>query len=96
MNDILSILNQLKRPRLLIQAARAGAEDYRRDPHLRRLLGFGKLPRSGAAIMRLVDMEETLNDARVAGDADYSLVKHVDVLIAIMGEARLLQAAYGA
>lgn len=94
MNDILGMLNQLRRPRLLIQAARAGVEDYRRDPHLRRLLGYGAAPRSGAALMRLIDIESNLNEKRRAHDTGYSLIAHVDVLIAMMGEARLLRAAY--
>ncbi len=42
MQDILSRMNALRRPRLLIRAARAGADDYMRAPHLARLLGYGK------------------------------------------------------
>ncbi|SEO27391.1 hypothetical protein SAMN04490248_103115 [Salinihabitans flavidus] len=68
MKDILSVLNDLRRPRLLIRAARAGAEDYRRDAHLPRHLGYGTLPRSGAALMKLMEIEGTLNDQRRAGD----------------------------
>jgi hypothetical protein len=43
--------------------------------------------------MRLMEMEATLNDQRVGGDSSYSLVKHVDVLIAMVGEARVLRAS---
>jgi len=39
MQDIMSMLNALHRPRLLIRAARAGAIEYNRDRHLQRLLG---------------------------------------------------------
>ena len=89
MTDLFSMLSQLRRPRLLIQAARAGSEEYRRDPHLYRLLGHGRLPKSGEALIRLMDMEDELNQQRREGARSYSLVAHVDVLIAMMGEARL-------
>ena len=91
MTDLFSMLSQLRRPRLLIQAARAGSEEYRRDPHLYRLLGHGRLPKSGEALIRLMDMEDALNQQRRDGAGSYSLVAHVDVLIAMMGEARLVR-----
>ena len=92
MTDLFTMLNQLRRPRLLIQAARAGSEEYRRDPHLRRLFGHGRLPKSGDALMRLMDIESELNQQRREGVGGYSLVAHVDVLIAMMREARLARA----
>ncbi len=94
MNHILTMLDQLRRPRLLIQAARIGAAEYRRDIHLRRHLGMGRLPRSGEALVHLIEMETLLNDRRRAGEATYSATDHVDILIAMMGEARLLRAAH--
>lgn len=93
MTDLFSMLDALRRPRLLIQAARAGCEDYRRDAHLRRLLGPGPVPRPGAALIRLIEMEDMLDRQRRTGDNGYSLVAHVDVLIAMMAEARLARAA---
>lgn len=93
MQDILTMLNALRRPRLLMRAARIGAEDYRRSAHLPRLLGYGHLPRHGAALMRLVEIEQDLNAQRIGDDSSYSLLRHIDVLIAIVGEARILRAA---
>lgn len=92
MQDVLSMLNTIRRPRLLIRAARLGARDYRRDRHLQRLLGYGQLPRPASALMRLMDLERAQNDMRREDDAGYSLPRHLDVLIAIMGEAGLMQA----
>lgn len=92
MQDLLSMMNTLRRPRLLIRAARFGADEYRRDRHLRRLLGYGALPRSAPALMQLMDLERTLDDQRRSSDAAYSITRHVDVLIAMMGESRLLRA----
>lgn len=93
MQDVMSMLNALRRPQLLIRAARFGAQEYRRDKHLQRLLGYGSLPRPAAAVLRLMDIERTLNDQRNGDDAGYDLSRHVDVLIAMMGEAQLLRSA---
>jgi len=93
MQDLMSMLNSVRRPRLLIRAARYGAQDYRRDRHLQRLLGYGALPRPAAALLRLMELERTLNDQRQDDDAGYSLTYHVDVLIAVMGETQLLRAS---
>ena len=93
MQDILTMLNALHRPRLMMRAARIGAQDYRRAAHLPRLLGYGVLPRHGAALLKLVEMEAVLEDQRKRSDASYSLIKHLDVLIAMVAEARILRSA---
>lgn len=91
MQDLLSMLNSLCRPRLLIRAARLGARDYVRDRHLKRILGYGALPRPASALMRLMDIERGIDQARRQNDAGYSLPRHIDVLIAMVGEAQLLE-----
>lgn len=91
MQDPLTMLSEMRRPRLLIRAARLGARDYNRGRHLQRLLGYGSLPRPAAALMQLLEVERDLNEQRRSGDAGYSLARHLDVLIAMVGEARLLQ-----
>lgn len=93
MQDLHSMIGALRRPRILIRAARIGAQDYRRDRHLQRLLGYGALPRPAAALMRLIEIERLLDDQRRDDDAGYSLTRHLDVLIAMMGEVQLLRAA---
>ena len=95
MQDVLSMLNALRRPRLLIRAARIGAQEYCRDRHLRRLLGYGALPRPAAALMRLIELERGQDEQRRDDDAGYSLTRHLDILIAMMGEAQLLRATTG-
>lgn len=95
MQDIVSIVRGLRRPRLLIRAARIGAEDYRRDQHLPRLLGYGALPRPGAALMRLMEMERAAEEARRAAGGTDGLMRQLDLLIAILGEVRLLERAHG-
>lgn len=93
MQDILTRLACLRRPRLLMRAARFGAEDYRRSAHLPRLLGYGALPRYGAALVQLMEIEGELNAQRLSGDASYCLTHHVDVMIAMVAEAQIMQRA---
>lgn len=90
MLDLLGRLSALHRPRLLIRAARIGARDYRRDRHLPRVLGFGNLPKTPLAVLQLIELEQPMNQRRHDGDPGYSLTCHVEVLIAMMGEAQLL------
>ena len=42
--------------------------------------------------MQLFDIENEMNTARQEGSGNYSYARHVDVLIAIAGEAKLMQA----
>ncbi|MGV6848255.1 MAG: DUF6477 family protein [Marinibacterium sp.] len=95
MQDLLSMLTSLHRPRLLVRAARCGAAEYRRDRHLQRLLGYGRLPRPAPALVQLMEIERDLDTQRREGDAAYSLIRHVDVLIAMMGEAHLIRGGQG-
>lgn len=94
MQDILMTLAELHRPRLLIRAARIGMLEYRRAVHLRRHLDFSPLPHSGPALIELMEMETELNRQRLGGNAAYSAARHVDILIAMMGEARSLRASH--
>lgn len=93
MTQVLNEFSTLRRPRLLIRAARFGAAGYTRKAYLPRILGYGTAPHGAATLRRLMDAETALNDQRRLGDASYSVARHVDVLIAMMGEARLLRAA---
>ncbi len=88
--DVLETLHSLRRPRLLIRAARAGVEDYRRDRDLRRLVQVAGLPCPVRALELLLAEEARLNHARKTGDACYSVARHVSVMIAVLGEARML------
>jgi hypothetical protein len=92
MQDLLSQLTQIRRPRLLVRAARIAVKDYRRDTRLPRILGYGMLPRTGLALVKLMALESELNEQRTRGDACYSIATHVEVLTAVMGESALLKA----
>lgn len=92
MQDILTRLAELRRPPILLRAARHGALAYRRDRHLQRVLGYGRVPRSAEALTRLVDLEAEHEDLRTTGYGGYSSARHLDVLIALVAEADLLRA----
>ena len=92
MLDLQTRIATLQRPELLARAARFGLDDYRREVHLRRILQCEKLPRHGAALMQLLDLEAELNTLRLAKMGDYRPSRHVEMLIAILGEAQLMRA----
>lgn len=88
MTDFRALLADLRRPQLLIRAARCGLADYRRDRDLRRILDAQPSP--DRAVRRLLTEEENLEATRQAGEASYSVTRHIEVLIALMSEVRLL------
>ncbi len=90
MTDLIQLLSSLRRPRLLIRAARFGIADYNRDRDLKRLMRVPAAPSPQRALSRLISDEAVLEENRASGDASYSVAKHVDILIALMAEARLL------
>lgn len=64
MQDLMTMIATLRRPRLLTRAANFGAQEYNRDRHLQRILGYGSLPGTGAALLRLMDMEKEIEAQR--------------------------------
>ena len=90
MSDFQSLLANLRRPRLLIRAARFGVADYKRERDLRRLINATNRSTPEAAIPQLISAEEQMEETRRAGDAAYSVSRHIEVLIALIAEARLL------
>lgn len=96
MQDVFTRLTLLRRPRILARAARLGARNYCRKRDLRRILGYGEVPKPAAAVMRLLELEESLDTARRGGEAGYSLIRHVDVLSALAGEAGYLRSSANA
>jgi hypothetical protein len=50
-------------------------------------------PPPAVALRRLIDEEAMAEMRRQTGDAGYSLTRHVDLLIALMAELRLVRLA---
>jgi hypothetical protein len=90
LTELLTIVTGLRRPSLLIRAARLGMTEYNRSRDLRRLTRMTDAPAPDAALRVLIAEEERLEDIRRAGDASYSLGRHIELLIAMMAEIRLL------
>lgn len=90
MIDIARNLSGLRRPQLLVRAARIGVDDYKRERDLCRLMKTAQPPSPERAVTSLLDQENQIETTRKSGDASYSPVRHVEVLIALMAEARLL------
>lgn len=89
MSDFRTILANLRRPRLLMRAARFGLGDYRRERDLRRLVRCGLSPED--TVPSLMSVEAELEETRLAGDMSYSVARHIEVLIALLAEAQLLR-----
>ncbi|WP_332836469.1 DUF6477 family protein [Thioclava electrotropha] len=87
--DPVTAVAKLRRPRLLIRAARHGLSDYSRKRDLKRVMRMSELPRPGAALRALMAEEAALDHARRAGEATYSVARHIELLIALLAEARL-------
>ena len=86
-------LATLRRPKLLIRAARFGLESYDRSRDLKRLLHADAAPSPRAAVDHLFEAEAILEDDRTSGQAGYSPARHVELLIALIAETRLLAAS---
>ncbi len=93
MSDLLSTVGALRRPRLLIRAARAGLAEYNRSRDLKRVMRVSDAPDPERALNALISEEARIEATRQAGDASYSFGRHIEVLIAMMAECRLLPAA---
>lgn len=93
MKDLVELVNTLSRPRLLIRAARFGLCEYNRERTLKRLTRSQAMPTPQSAVNALLTFESDLETARQAGDASYSVSRHVEILIALISEARLLARA---
>lgn len=88
MSEYRKLLAAMRRPPILMQAVRHGLAHYRRGPVLKRLAGGETLP--ARALPRLLAHEARLEESRVRGGADYSPMRHVEVLVALVAETRLL------
>ena len=85
------MIARLQRPRLLVRAARFGVDEYDRAQRLPRLLDRSVAPGTGEAIMMLLEIEAEQDRARRNKSPDYAVARHVEILIALMGEARALR-----
>jgi len=89
MFNIITLLDNLRRPKILVRAARLALSDYDRDADLQRITRTPKSSSPATIIDRLLSQEESLEDAQKNGDASYSVHRHIRVLTAVLAEARM-------
>jgi len=77
----------LRRPRLLIRAARFGLADYDRTRSLRRIFPEGGARTAHNPLPPLMEQEAACEGRRKTGDASYNVARHVEILIALISEA---------
>ena len=81
-------LHGLKRPKILVQAARHGANDYQRKTHLPQLFGW-RIPNSAGTLFDILfEKEAELNKMRRLNNAAYQVQDHIAILTALLAEAR--------
>lgn len=90
MCEIQNSLTAIRRPKLLLRAASLGLADYHRSRWLKRLAPGETAPER--VLPLLLQSEEALEATRQRGDACYSVARHLEVMIAVLAEARLWRA----
>jgi hypothetical protein len=86
-------LDALRRPGLLVEAATHGAQAYERRRDLRRMLRTA-IPRDAkTALATLLPLEAAQERRRREREGTYSFARHVDILVAILAEARAFRGA---
>jgi len=86
MSNYQSKLSTLKRPKILIKAARIASQTYRRSRDLSGVLGYSYPTSESLIRQKLFDLEHMINQKRRLGDASYDLKTHVQVLSALLAE----------
>lgn len=89
MNTPQQILQSLNRPQLLVRAARVWLPDFNRERSMRRIFPGIVPPSPGRAFDALMEQEQAIDAIRREGAASYSAARHIEVLVALIVEARL-------
>jgi hypothetical protein len=88
-------LRRTQRPRLLLRTARIGLADYVRERDLKRILRLPAPPVPGPeSVAALLELEEAQELMRTRPPAEvgepWRATRHVEILIALIAEARLV------
>jgi hypothetical protein len=81
MTDLINTLTKLRRPQLLLLAARdlAGQEQHKQRHD------FTGCGHPNGPLHGLLNLEACLNEKRRARQADYSVQQHIEILAALLG-----------
>lgn len=89
MNTPQQLLQTLNRPQLLVRAARVWLPDFNRERSMRRIFPGVTPPLPGRGFDALMEQERAIDAIRREGAASYSAARHIEVLVALIVEARL-------
>lgn len=78
-------LNNVKRPKILIRAARAGIANYQRNS-IKKLIKNWESMDSNVILDHLISIENAINAERLENEPNYDMRQHITVLTAIMAE----------
>ncbi|MCP5085489.1 MAG: hypothetical protein GY952_01600 [Rhodobacteraceae bacterium] len=80
------ILSKLRRPKILLRAARYGVPVYNRETDLQRITRLNSTASDTALIDTLVQQESSFEQARKTRDTAYNVGKHIRILTALLAE----------
>ncbi|MEO9824957.1 MAG: DUF6477 family protein [Paracoccaceae bacterium] len=83
------LLQSLNRPKLLVRAARVWVPEYNRERSMRRIFPGIVPPTPGRGFDALMEQENAIDQLRREGAAAYSSARHIEILVALIVEARL-------
>ena len=89
MSSPLAYLQNLNRPQLLVNAARVWLPDFNRDRSMKRIFPSIVPPAPVHGFDALVGQEMEINQVRLERAASYSAARHIELLVALIVEARL-------
>jgi len=88
MFDIQQILEELRRPRILVRAAKFGLARHTRDSDLKRGAQAMSKSSPAAVLDQLLTQEGDLEKARVSGQASYDIHRHIGLLTSVLAVAK--------
>ena len=86
-------LHSLKRPKILINAAKLGLETYNRVTCLGSFLTLSTNQPPAQILQSLIDKEGRLNQMRLQQHVQYNIALHVTVLTALIAETTEIESA---
>lgn len=88
MSDFRTALSEIRRPGILMRAVRFALTDYHRQSALKRFAPEENRPER--ILSRLFETEARIEEIRQSGATTYSVCDHIEVLVAMISETRLL------
>ena len=79
----------MRRPKILIESARIAVKNYKRESALNRLFKTKRPDTKAALVSALKQREQDIENLRKLGDGTYLAQAHVQVMTALIAEARV-------